>query len=312
MPARWTTSSLPHVAPATTPGRYAQYLFGAVNRLVVALATPSLFSIYKQPPRFANALVIGISQSGKSPDIVSVLAEARRQGALTAAITNFPDSDLGRQTEHVITLHAGDEKSIAATKTYTASLAAIAALSAELAQQPALQDALETIPDAVAATLKLSGEIGSVVERYRYMNECVVLGRGYNYATAFELALKLKELTYTIAEPYSSADFMHGPLALIEHGFPAIVVAPSGVVLPEMQEFIQTLKQREAEIIAISDDVDTLSLARVPLQLPQPVPEWLSPIVSIVPGQLFSMHLAKVRDFDPDHPRGLRKVTETR
>lgn len=293
-------------------GRYAQYLFGAVNRLVVALATPSLFSIYKQPPRFANALVIGISQSGKSPDIVSVLAEARRQGALTAAITNFPDSDLGRQTEHVITLHAGDEKSIAATKTYTASLAAIAALSAELAQQPAMQDALETIPDAVAATLKLSGEIGSVVERYRYMNECVVLGRGYNYATAFELALKLKELTYTIAEPYSSADFMHGPLALIEHGFPAIVVAPSGVVLPEMQEFIQTLKQREAEIIAISDDVDTLSLARVPLQLPQPVPEWLSPIVSIVPGQLFSMHLAKVRDFDPDHPRGLRKVTETR
>jgi glucosamine--fructose-6-phosphate aminotransferase (isomerizing) len=293
-------------------GRFAQYLFGAVNRLVVALATPSLFSIYKQPPRFANALVIGISQSGKSPDIVSVLAEARRQGALTAAITNFPDSDLGRQTEHVITLHAGDEKSIAATKTYTASLAAIAALSAELAQQPAMQDALEMIPDAVAATLKLSGEIGSVVERYRYMNECVVLGRGYNYATAFELALKLKELTYTIAEPYSSADFMHGPLALIEHGFPAIVVAPSGVVLPEMQEFIQTLKQREAEIIAVSDDVDTLSLARVPQQLPQPVPEWLSPIVSIVPGQLFSMHLAKVRDFDPDHPRGLRKVTETR
>jgi len=293
-------------------GRYAQYLLGAVNRLVVALATPSLFSIYKQPPRFANALVIGISQSGKSPDIVSVLAEARRQGALTAAITNFPDSDLGRQTEHVITLHAGDEKSIAATKTYTASLAAIAALSAELAQQSAMQEALEAVPDAVAATLKLSDEIGAVVERYRYMNECVVLGRGYNYATAFELALKLKELTYTIAEPYSSADFMHGPLALIEHGFPAVVVAPSGVVLPEMQEFIQTLKQREAEIIAISDDLDTLSLARVPLQLPQPVPEWLSPIVSIVPGQLFSMHLAKVRDFDPDHPRGLRKVTETR
>ncbi len=293
-------------------GRYAQYLFGAVNRLVVALATPSLFSIYKQPPRFANALVIGISQSGKSPDIVSVLAEARRQGALTAAITNFPDSDLGRQTEHVITLHTGEEKSIAATKTYTASLAAIAALSAELAQQSAMQEALEAVPDAVAATLKLSGEIGSVVERYRYMNECVVLGRGYNYATAFELALKLKELTYTIAEPYSSADFMHGPLALIEHGFPALVVAPSGVVLPEMQEFIQTLKQREAEIIAISDDLDTLSLARVPLQLPQAVPEWLSPIVAIVPGQLFSLHLAKVRDFDPDHPRGLRKVTETR
>jgi glucosamine--fructose-6-phosphate aminotransferase (isomerizing) len=140
----------------------------------------------------------------------------------------------------------------------------------------------------------------------------VVLGRGYNYATAFELALKLKELTYTIAEPYSSADFMHGPLALIEHGFPALVIAPTGVVLPEMQEFIHTLRAREAEVIAVSDDIDTLSLARVPLQLPRSVPEWLSPIISIVPGQLFAMHLAKVRDFDPDHPRGLRKVTETR
>jgi glutamine---fructose-6-phosphate transaminase (isomerizing) len=292
-------------------GRYAQYLFGAMNRLVVALATPSLFSIYKQPPRFGNALVIGISQSGKSPDIVSVLAEARRQGALTAAITNFPDSDLGRQTDHVIMLHAGDEKSIAATKTYTASLAAIAALSAEIAQSSEMHEALNAVPDAVAQTLALSDEIGQVVERYRYMNECVVLGRGYNYATAFELALKLKELTYTIAEPYSSADFMHGPLALIEHGFPALVVAPSGVVLPEMQEFMHTLKQREAEIIAISDDAATLDLARVPLELPHGLPEWLSPITSIIPGQLFAMHLAKVRDFDPDHPRGLRKVTET-
>lgn len=293
-------------------GRYAQYLFGAVNRLVVALATPSLFSIYKQPPRFGNALVIGISQSGKSPDIVSVLAEARRQGALTAAITNFPDSDLGRQTEHIITLHAGEEKSIAATKTYTASLAAIAAVSAELAQQTEMWEALLQMPDVVQQTLGLSGAIGQIVERYRYMGECVVLGRGYNYATAFELALKLKELTYTIAEPYSSADFMHGPLALIEHGFPAIVVAPSGVVLPEMQAFIETLRQREAEIIAVSDDEATLATARVPLPLPGNVPEWLSPLPAIVPGQLFAMHLAKVRDYDPDHPRGLRKVTETR
>lgn len=293
-------------------GRYAQYLFGAVNRLVVALATPSLFSIYKQPPRFGNALVIGISQSGKSPDIVSVLAEARRQGALTAAITNFPDSDLGRQTEHIIDLHAGEEKSIAATKTYTASLAAIAALSAELAQKSAMWEEMEQVPGIISETLKLSDDIAQIVERYRYMNECVVLGRGYNYATAFELALKLKELTYTIAEPYSSADFMHGPLALIEHGFPAIVIAPSGVVLPEMQEFIHMLKKREAELIVVSDDNATLDLARVPLKLPRAVPEWLSPITSIIPGQLFAMHLTQVRDIDPDHPRGLRKVTETR
>ena len=293
-------------------GRYAQYVLGAVNGLMVTLATPSLYSIYKRPPRFGNALVLGISQSGKSPDIVSVLAEARRQGALTAAVTNFPQSDLGQQADHVIALHAGEERSIAATKTYTTSLAVIAALSAALAQDGAMQTALAAMPDQLADTLALSPAIGRIAERYRYMRDCVVLGRGFNYATAFELALKMKELTYTIAEPYSSADFMHGPLALIEHGFPAIVIAPSGVVLPEMQEFIRTLKQREAEVIAISDDTETLALARIPLRLPHAVPEWLSPLNAIVPGQLFAMHLAHVRDYDPDHPRGLRKVTETR
>lgn len=293
-------------------GRYAQYLFGAMNEYMVALATPSLYSIYRRPPRFGNALVIGISQSGRSPDIVSVLAEARRQGAMTAAITNFPDSDLARQAEHVITLHAGEEKSIAATKTYTASLAAIALLSAELTGDEQMRQALGAIPDKVESLLALSPQLGALAERYRYMRDCVVLGRGYSYATAFEFALKMKELTYTIAEPYSSADFMHGPLALIEHGFPAFVVAPSGVLLPEMTQFVQTLRQREAEIVMISDDADARALGRASIALPADVPEWLSPLTAIVPCQLFAMHLAAVRDFDPDHPRGLRKVTETK
>lgn len=293
-------------------GRYAQYLLGAHNGLMVALATPSLYSIYQRPPRFGNALVIGISQSGKSPDIVSVLAEARRQGAMTAAFTNFPDSDLGRQVEHVIALHAGEERSIAATKTYTASLAALAALSAELSEEPQMHAALAAIPDQVADLLALAPSIGLLAERYRYMRDCVILGRGYSYATAFEFALKMKELTYTLAEPYSSADFMHGPLALIEHGFPAFVVAPSGVLLPEMQAFIRTLQQREAEVIVLSDDKETLALGRTAIPLAAGVPEWLAPLTAIVPCQLFAMHLAAVRDFDPDHPRGLRKVTETR
>jgi glucosamine--fructose-6-phosphate aminotransferase (isomerizing) len=293
-------------------GRYAQYLLGAVNGLMVALATPSLFTIYRQPPRFGNALVLGISQSGQSPDIVAVLAEARRQGTLTAAITNDPDSELGQTVDFVIDQQAGQERSIAATKTYTSQLAAIALLSASLANAAEMESALLQIPETVAATLVMEPEIGQIAQRYRYMRDCVVIGRGYNYATAFELALKLKELTYTIAEPYSSADFLHGPLALIEHGFPAIVVAPSGVILPEIQEFIRTLKEREAEVVAISDEPETLALARIPLALPRPVPEWLSPITAIIPGQLLAMHLAYVRDYDPDHPRGLRKVTQTR
>ncbi len=292
--------------------RYAKYLWGAHNQLVVALATPSLFSIYDSPPLFGNALVIGISQSGKSPDIVSVVAEARRQGALTAAITNFPASDLGQQAEFVLNLHAGVEKSVAATKTYTSELAAIALLSVALSGDSAQQALLAQMPDLMAETLALPSDIARVAERYRYMEQCVIIGRGYNYATAFELALKLKELTYTMVEPYSSADFMHGPLALIEHGFPVIVVAPQGVMLPEIKAFMGTLKGREAELLVISDDEAALGIGRMALPTAVSPAEWLSPLLTILPGQQFALHLAHAKDYDPDHPRGLKKVTETR
>ncbi len=292
-------------------GRYANYLLGALNGLPVALATPSLYTIYNQTPRVRNALVIGISQSGKSPDIVSVLEDARKQGALTAAITNFPESDLGSAADHVIALHAGEERSIAATKTYTSELAAVALLAATLAEDDSRLEAIARIPDSVASALEIDARVAEIAPRYRYMRDCVVIGRGYNYATAFELALKMKELTYTIAEPYSSADFMHGPLALIEYGFPAIVIAPSGAMLPEMMTFIRLLREREAEAIVISDDGAALDLGRTRLPLPQGVPEWLSPLTAIVPGQLLALYLAHAREYDPDHPRGLRKVTET-
>ena len=293
-------------------GRYAQYVLGAMNGISVGLAAPSLFSIYRRPPRFGNALVLGISQSGKSPDIVSVLAEARLQGALTAALTNRPASPLADQADVVIDLQAGEERAVAATKTYTAELAAIALLSAALSNSAEQRNALMAIPDAVAKTLSMNDAVAAAAPRYRYMQRCVVVGRGYNYATAFETALKLKEMTYTIVEPYSSADFLHGPLAMIEQGFPVIIVAPSGVMAAEMTDFARTLRERQAEVIAISDAADLLELARVPLALPAPVPEWLSPITAILPGQLLAMHLAHARDYDIDSPRGIRKVTETR
>ncbi|HEY51932.1 MAG TPA: SIS domain-containing protein [Caldilineae bacterium] len=296
--------------------RYAKYLLGAHNRLPVGLATPSLFSIYEQPPLFGNALVLGVSQSGKSPDIVSVLAEARRQGALTAAITNVPTSDLAQTADYVLDLHAGEERSVAATKTYTSELAAIALFSACLAEgtggAAAMLAELEKMPGRVRETLAIPNAIDRAAERYSFMSACVVIGRGYNYATAFELALKMKELTYTMVEPYSSADFLHGPLALVEPRFPVIVIAPTGVMLPEIKLFIGKLQERGAELLIISDDAETSACARTPFRLPSGVPEWLSPLISIIPGQLFAMHLAAARDYDVDQPRGLRKVTETR
>jgi glucosamine--fructose-6-phosphate aminotransferase (isomerizing) len=291
--------------------RYAQYLFGAVNQMPVGLAAPSLHSMYHRPPVYRDALVIGISQSGKSPDIVSVIGDARRQGALTLAITNQAGSDLAQAAEHVLDLHAGVELSVAATKTYTSELAAIAALSAAAAGDLQMDAALQTVPDLIAETLRLSPEIARAAERYRYMKVCVVIGRGFNYATAFELALKIKELNYVIAEPYSSADFLHGPIAVLEDAFPTLVVAPSGVMLGEMREFVGSIRERGAEVIAISDDDELLALARTAFRLPALPSEWISPLVSIIPGQLFAMHLANVRDYDVDRPRGLRKVTET-
>ena len=292
-------------------GRYAQYVLGAMNGLSVGLAAPSLFTIYQRPPRFGNALVLGISQSGQSPDIVAVLAEARRQGALTAVLTNRPDSPLAEQGDVVFNLCAGDERAVAATKTYTAELAAVALLSVALSGAAEARAALWAMPDAVAATLAMQESIAAVAPRYRYMSRCVVIGRGYNYATAFETALKLKELTYTIVEPYSRADFLHGPLAMLEPGFPVIVIAPAGLMAGVAVGFVHTLRERQAEVIAISDDAGVLAAARVPLALPSAAPEWLSPLTAIVPGQLLALHLAHTRDFDIDAPRAIRKVTET-
>ena len=293
--------------------RYAKYVLGSMNGLTVALATPSLFSIYGRPPRFDGALVVGISQSGRSPDIVAVLAEARRQGALTAVISNTPDSELARLGDHVIELGAGEERSVAATKTYTTELAAIALLSATLAGGGRYMTELETAPETMKATLEMMYEtIARIAPRYRYMQGCVVIGRGYNYATAFELALKMKELTYTIVEPYSSADFLHGPMALVAEEFPVIVIAPSGALLAQMGEFVDKLAEHRAETIVISDDETLLGKARIPLQLPQTSPEWISPMVTILPGQLLALHLANERGYQVDAPRSIRKVTETR
>ncbi|NPA90177.1 MAG: SIS domain-containing protein [Chloroflexi bacterium] len=291
---------------------YGKYLFGTTTRWPVALATPSLHTLYKTPPRLDGALVIGISQSGKSTDIVQVVQDAREQGVPTLAITNDPTSPLAQTAEHTIALHAGEERSIAATKTYTAQLMALALLAAHWAEDKVLLQELQDVPAAVSQTLSLATHISRIAERYRYMEACVVIGRGYNYATAYEIALKLKELTYVVAEPYSSADFQHGPIAMVANGFPVLLVAPRGEVHAEIHKQAQALKAKGAELLVISDVPETLALARIPLQLPTSLPERVSPFITVIPGQLFAYYLTLAKDYDPDHPRGLTKVTQTR
>ena len=293
-------------------GLYAKYLWGAFNRMPMALAAPSLFGVYQRPPDVGDALVVGLSQSGQSPDVVAVIREGRRQGALTLAITNNPDSPLADAAELVIETMAGPEHAVAATKTYTAQLVAIAMLSAELADDAEQARWLGRLPALARQSLEVDGLMATATERYRYMTQCVVLGRGFNYATANEWAIKLKELAYVAAEPYSSADFQHGPVALATQGFPVFAVVPAGEVFDNVMGLLrQLVSEYGVELLTVSNEEEALELAHTPVPLPKDVPEWLSPILAIIPGQLFCYHLTRAKGYDTEQPRGLTKVTLT-
>jgi glucosamine--fructose-6-phosphate aminotransferase (isomerizing) len=279
--------------------------------LPVALAAPSLFTLYSGSPRLSKALVVGISQSGESPDVVSVLAEGKRQGALTLAITNTIPSPLSQAAEFTVDIHAGVEKAVAATKTYTSSLAAMAFFSAHLAADEKRLAELERLPDWMAQTLAPLPPILQRTERYRYMSHCIVIGRGYNYSTAFEIALKIKELTRVVTEPYSSADVRHGPIGMVREGFPVIVIATGGAVYEDMVNLVIDLKKRGAELLIISDDPPLLAEANLALPVPGQIPEWLTPLIAVLPGQLFAHALAQARGLNVDQPQGITKVTET-
>jgi glucosamine--fructose-6-phosphate aminotransferase (isomerizing) len=290
--------------------RYAQYLWGSRAKLSVGLSAPSLHTLYETPPNLARALVIGISQSGRAEDVRRVLADARSQGALTVSITNYDDSPMAQTAEYHLNLSAGEEISIAATKTYTAQLTAVALLCAHLLQDTAMLAELHQLPAFVRETLSYSDSIASWAERYRYMERFAVIGRGYNFATAFEISLKIKELTYVIGDGYSEADFQHGPIATINQGFPVIAVAPKGKTLANLNALIAKLKDKGAEVLAISNDAATLESAVKQMQIAD-APEWLSPMLGVVPGQIFAMQQALVRGYAVDKPRGLSKVTVT-
>lgn len=292
-------------------GRYGHYLFGAYNKLPLAFAAPSLHTIYRCPPQMQGALVIGISQSGRSPDIVSVIQEARRQGRPTLAITNVPDSPLAQAAEEVLCLHAGEERAVAATKTYTASLAALALLSAEFSASKERLEELWRMPEKIQETLDLVKPHLKRVERYSYIGRSAVIARGFNYANAFEIALKIEELSKTMTTCYSSADFLHGPISMLEYRFPLIVLAPSGEALEDLRNLLVTAQSRGAELIVISDHKDILKQGALALPLPAAVPEWLSPLVSVIPGQLFAYSLTLAKGLNPDQPLGLTKITET-
>lgn len=292
---------------------YAQYLFAIRNQLITALATPSTITLYGARPRMADALVIGISQSGRSPDIIAVLDEARGQGAVTVAITNDPNSPLAAAAAHVIDLRAGPELATAATKTYTAQLLAVVLLSHALNAATAEEkQQVARVPALMESALGVEEQARSVAEQHAARQRAVVLGRGYGYATAREWALKLQELAQVSAVPFSTADFEHGPLALAEPGLPVMVVAPSGVSLDAQMALINRLQlEHGARVLALSD-APSARLLDEGLAVPPNVPDWLSPVIEIVPAQLYTYYLTVARGLDPESPRTITKMTRTR
>lgn len=292
--------------------RYAGYLLAVRNGRLTSLALPSVVTMYGREELFASGpAVVAISQSGRSPDLVATLQAARRQGALALAITNAPTSPLARAAEHVLDLGCGPERGVAATKSYTASLAALAELSQGLAHGgpqgpgadqvvPALREVVKAGPDTAAAKL--------LIDRRR----CVVVGRGFHLATAHEAALKLQELTGLTAQAYSPADLEHGPVAALGLDVPVIVVATEGPMAGPSRELVEVARQRGSQVIVVSDVPDLLEQADVPIALPGGVPEWLSPLVAIVPLQWLAIATAVALGVDIDKPHGLAKVTKTR
>lgn len=303
-----------HIAARGTSdnaARYAQYLMGVYLGLPVALAAPSLHTIYEAPPRLGRSLTIGVSQSGQAEDVRQVLADAKSQGALTVSITNKKGSPLAEEADYHIPIHAGEEKAIAATKTYTGQLTAFAMLTAALTHDPTLGESLLRVPDYVANTIGYCADIQEWVQRYRYAQHIIAIGRGYNYATAFEINLKVQELCSTTGGGYSEADFRHGPIAIVDSGYPVIVVAADGKVFQYVHDLLKKLSEKNAESIVISNREEARALGTRCVSLPG-MPEPLSPIAAVIPGQVFGMWLASEKGLNVDHPAGLNKVTVTR
>jgi glucosamine--fructose-6-phosphate aminotransferase (isomerizing) len=290
--------------------RYAQHVLGRLCGLPVALATPSLHTVYDAPVRYTDGVVLGISQSGASPDVVAVLAAARDQGCVTVAITNEADSPLAEAATHVIPLRAGVEASVAATKTYTTSLAAVAALAAGVAGDPERQRELAAAPATLARQLERTDGLDEAAAAAAGWRRLAVIGRGANYATAFEAALKIKELAGVAAEPASPADFLHGPVAMLDRGFPVLAILPSAPAGAAVRDVLAAAHGRDADITVIAD-ADYVGAAGERVLAVEPGPEWLSPICAVVPAQLLAVGAAERRGFDVDRPVGLQKVTRT-
>jgi glucosamine--fructose-6-phosphate aminotransferase (isomerizing) len=293
---------------------YGVYAFGLVPRWTALRDSITLTVYYDSGPELAGSTVIGLSQSGRTPDVVEYVARARAEGAFTVALTNDTTSDLARAAEATLPLEAGPELAVAATKTYACQLAALALLAAHAAGKG------DEYADGVRSAAALLTEQLPVIEQlvgplavpFAYTGRMFVIGRGPEYATAREIALKLLETCRVAAEPLTATDLAHGPIAVVDSLFPVWAIASDDPTLPAVKEAADRIQATGATLVASGTAASALSGASYSLPVPTPTPPLLAPILSVVPGQLFALALARAKGLDPDEPRGLSKVTLAR
>lgn len=293
-------------------GVYAKYVIEYELGIPVALAAPSIFTIYQRDLKFKNSLVIGISQSGKAADVLEVIKSANRSGAVTVSISNDPASPLAEEAKFHLYCNAGLEKSVAATKTFTTEIYLIAQLVAEWSGNDEMKKELSLVPQNISRIFETAEHIKAKAEKYSYINDCFVLTRGINYPIALESALKIQETSYVRAKAYATSDFYHGPYAMIEKGMPVIVYVPDGPALSDITEMIKRLKENQVELIIVSNKKGILEMGNSSFEIPQTSNDIISPFYNVVIAQMFSCQLALAKGLNPDAPRGLKKVTITK
>jgi glutamine---fructose-6-phosphate transaminase (isomerizing) len=287
---------------------YAKYLFEVLLGVPTALASPSAFTLYESRMNLEDMVVVGISQSGESQDVLETIRKSGELGASTLTVTNNEGSAMAEAAQHHLFLHAGKEESVAATKTYTAELLVLYLLVCALRGERSLGDEVRGLPRLLREVLKAEWE---GTERYRFAEYMVVTSRGYNLPTAHEAALKLMETTYIVAQAFSAADLRHGPIAMIGRDFPVLAIAPPGRAQPGMRSLVENLRDRGAELVVVSDGRTMLDKASAKFPVPASLPEELSPMLCAIPIQLLAENLARLKGLNPDFPRGLSKVTDT-
>jgi len=288
---------------------FGRYLLEISTGIPVSLSAPSVHTLYRRGLRLRDALVVGISQSGEGSDINTVLESCKKSGAHVLAITNHRRSSMAGIADESFVTRAGVERSVAATKTYTCQLMLLHMLADTLSGGDC--EALYHIPGHAKAALELAPAIESIIERYRFMNHCAVVGRGLNYANAYELAIKLMETCYIMAERFSAADFLHGPIAMVQRDFPVILFAPPGKVFRDTCALISRLNELQADTLVISSEKSALKLAGCGIRMPVRIPDLYSAIPYIIPGQIFAERLSQLKGLSPDRPRSLTKITKT-